>query len=50
MMIKDWKTFGRIISYSYGTDAAKVERASRISKYKWLILMIIQLKIKQSII
>ena len=40
-------TFDRIITYLYGTNAFKVCDSEMLSKYKWLMLMIIQLKIKK---
>ena len=47
---KRLQTFGRIKSYSYGVSAGKVCKIELLSKYKWLILIIIQMKIKQNII
>ena len=45
MMIK-WQTFDRITSYSYGISIMERCKSKLISKYKWWILMIIQMKIK----
>ena len=51
MMIKDCKTFDRITSYPYGTNAGKLCKTELLSKVniKWLILMIILMKIKYNI-
>ena len=42
--------FDWIASYPYGTNVEKVWKIELISKYKWLVLMIIQIKIKPNII
>ena len=34
MMIKDCKTFDKIITYPYGTNAFKVCKSEMLSKYK----------------
>ena len=47
---KRLQTFNRITTYTYGTNNFKVCGSEMLSKYKELILMIIQMKIKQSII
>ena len=44
------QTFDRITSYPYGTNAEKVCKTEILSKYILLILLIIQMKIKQRII
>ena len=44
------QTFYKIRTYQYGTDAFKVCKSEMLSKYKWLILMIMQMKTKQNII
>ena len=45
------QTFDRITSFQYGTSVGKVcKTATKMSKYKWLTLMIIQMKIKQNLI
>ena len=46
---KRLQTFDRIRTYPYGTNAFKVCESEMLSKYKWLILIIILMKIKQSI-
>ena len=43
---KRWQSFDRITTYPYGTSAFKVCESEMLSKYKWLILMIIQIKTK----
>ena len=45
---KRLQTFDK--SYPYGTNAFKVCESKMLSKYKWLILMIMQVKTKQNII
>ena len=40
------QTFDRITSYPYGSSVGKVCKTEILSKYKWLILMIIQMKKK----
>ena len=47
---KRLQTFDGITTYWYGTNAFKVCTSEMLSKYKWLILMIIQMKIKRNII
>ena len=47
---KRLQTFDRITTHLYGTNAFKVCEREMLSKYKWLILIIIPRKIKQSII
>ena len=47
---KRLKTFDRITTYSYERNDFKVCRSLMLNKYKWLTLMIIQVKIKQNII
>ena len=41
------QTFDGITTYPYGTNAFKVCTSEMLSKYEWLILMIIQMKIVQ---
>ena len=50
MIIKDCKLFDKIRTYPYGTNAFKVCESEMLSKSKWLILMIMQMKTKQNII
>ena len=47
---KRLQTFDKITTYPYGTNAFKVCESEMLSKYKWLILMIMQMKTKQNII
>ena len=47
---KRLQTFDRITSYPHGAIIVKVCKIELLSKYKWLILMIILMKIKQNII
>ena len=47
---KRLQTFNKITSYPYGTNVAKVCESEMLSKYKRLILMIMQMIIKQSTI
>ena len=47
---KRLQTFHRITSYPSGASVGKVCKTELLSKYKWLILMIILMKIKQNII
>ena len=47
---KRLQTFDRIRTYPCGTNAFKVCESEMLSKYKRLILIIILIKIKQSII
>ena len=46
---KRLQNFDRITTYPYGTNAFKVCKSEMLSKYKQLILIIILMKIKQSI-
>ena len=46
---KRLQAFDNVITYSFGTNAFKVCKSEMLSKYKWLILMIILMKIKQNI-
>ena len=41
------QTFDSTRTYQYGTNAIKVYKSEMPSKYKWLILIIILIKIKQ---
>ena len=43
-------TFDKITTYPYGTNAFIVCESEMISKYKWLILMIMQMGTKQNVI
>ena len=47
---KRLQTFDKITTYPHGANAFEVCESEMLSKYKWLILMIIQTKIKQNII
>ena len=47
---KRLQTFDKITSYPYGTNVSKVCENEMLSKYKRLILMIMQMIIKQSTI
>ena len=47
---KRLQTFDEITTYPYGTSAFKVCESEMLSKYKSLILMIMQMKTKQNII
>ena len=47
---KRLQTLNAVTSYPYGTNAGKIWKTEMLCKYKLLILMIIQMKIKQSII
>ena len=47
---KRLQTFDKARTYPYGTNAFKVCESKMLSKYKWLILMIMQVKTKQNII
>ena len=47
---KRLQAFNNITSYPYGTNAFKVCKSEILSKYKWLLLIIIPMKIKQNII
>ena len=44
------KNVDRIRTYPYGTNTFKVCKSETLSKYKWSILIIILMEIKQSII
>ena len=44
------QTFDRTGTYPYRTNAFKICKSEMLSKYKWLILIIILMKIKRSII
>ena len=44
------QTFDEITTYPYGTNAFKACEREILSKYKWLILMIMQMKTKQNTI
>ena len=56
MMTRDYKddkrlkTSDRITTYSNGTKTFKVCDSEMLNKYKWLILMIMQMKTKQNTI
>ena len=41
---KRWQAFDKITNYTYGTNTFKVYQSEMLSKYKWLILMIMQMK------
>ena len=43
---KSLQTFDRITSYSYSASVGKVCKTELLSKYKWLILIIILVKMK----
>ena len=47
---KRLQTFDKITTYPYGANAFEVCESEMLSKYKWLILMIMQMKTKQNII
>ena len=47
---KRLQTFDKIITYPYGTNAFKVCESKMLSKYKWSILMIMQMRTKSNII
>ena len=47
---KRLQTFDKITRYQYGTKAFKIWESEMLSKYEWLILMIMQMKRNQSII
>ena len=47
---KRLQTFDRTRTYPYGTNALEVCENEMLSIYRWLILMIIQMKIKQNMI
>ena len=47
---KRLQTFDKARTYLYGSNAFKVCESQMLSKYKWLNLMIMQVKTKQNII
>ena len=47
---KRLQTFDRITTYPYGPNSFKACESEMLSKYEWLILMIMQMKTKQNII
>ena len=47
---KRLQTFNRIRTYPYRTNAFKECKSEMLSKYKWLTLVIMQMKTKQNII
>ena len=47
---KRLQTFDRITTYQHWTNAFKVCKSEMLSTHKWLILMIIQVKIKEKTI
>ena len=47
---KRWQTFDKTATYLYGANEFKICKSEMLSKYKWLILMIMQMKTKQNII
>ena len=47
---KRLQTFDKITTYSYGANAFKICESEMPSEYKWLILRIILMKVKQYII
>ena len=47
---KRFETFDKIAKYPYGTNTFTVCENEMLSKYKWLILIIIQMKTQQNII
>ena len=47
---KRFQTSDKITTYPYGTDAFKACESEMLSKYKWLIFMIMQIKTKQNTI
>ena len=47
---KRLQTFNKTTTCRYGTNAFKVCKSEILSKYKWLILMIMQVKRKQKVI
>ena len=48
--MKRLQTFDKITTYLYGTNAFKVCESDMLSKYKWSILMIMQMKTKHNTI
>ena len=47
---KRLQTFNRITTYPYGTKAFKACESEMLSKYNWLILMIMQIKAEHNVI
>ena len=47
---KRLQTFDKTATYPYGPNGFKVCKIEMLSKYKWSIFMIIQIKTKQNII
>ena len=47
---KRLQTFDKIRTYPHRTNAFKVCESEMLNKYKWFILIIMQMKIKQNII
>ena len=47
---KRLQTFDKVITYPYRTNGFKACKKEMLSKYKWSILIIMQMKIKQNII
>ena len=47
---KRLQTFDKTTTHPYGTNAFKAYKSEMLGKYKWLILMIMQMKTKQNII
>ena len=45
---KRLKTFDKIMTYPYGTNAFKICESEVLSKYEWSILMIMQMKHKRN--
>ena len=45
---KGLQTFDKITTHPYGTNAFKVCESEMLSKYKWLILMIMQMNAKRT--
>ena len=43
---KRLQTFDRITPYTYGATVEKIRKKELLSKYKWFVLTIIQIKIK----
>ena len=47
---KRLERFGKITTYPYWTNAFKVCENETLGKYKWLILMIVQMQTKPNVI
>ena len=47
---KRLQLFDKIITHPYGTNASKKCENEMVNKYKWLLLMIMQMKTKQNTI